>query len=113
MHAPRLLIAAVLSVGAATSMVLGEPGASGASLAPRIGAPVPFTLHGKITKVEPTKNVVVVLSGKKRYDLVTSSTTVVTIDAQRSTVKKLKVGETAHVTGEKLGSLYITLTVRA
>jgi Cu/Ag efflux protein CusF len=72
-----------------------------------------FSLSGTVSKVSVATNEVTILSKKKRYTVLTSSTTVVTVKSKHSSIRGLKVGTEITVTGKLLGPLRLALTIRA
>jgi hypothetical protein len=112
MHFRQFLCSAGILLGSAAGAVPALASVAPQST-PAVGthAATPYTLTGKIAKVSLPKNQVTVRAAGKLRVLTTSSSTAVTIKSNRSTLKKLKVGETVHVTGVQLGRLSLALTI--
>jgi Cu/Ag efflux protein CusF len=112
MRKNRLLFATVLMSASLATTGLAAGSVSPYRPASAAHGAAPFSLTGTITKISTSKNDVTVLVKKQHYVLLTSTSTVFTVKSKPSSLKKLKVGETIHATGEKLASIYLTLTVK-
>jgi hypothetical protein len=100
-----------MSLGLAVAGVEAAPCATGAAVVSRSASS--FSISGTVAKVTKAQNTLTVSVKKKRYTIVVSSTTAITVHGSHASLSKVKVGATVHVTGEHLGPLYLGLTIRA